>query len=94
MIESFQSKALKRFWLNGDIAAIKPEWRKKVGIVLNAMDGSVRPEDLDLPGFGFHPLTGNMSGRYAITVSRNWRITFGWSGEDAVDIDMEDYHGT
>lgn len=32
-------------------------------------------------------------GRYALTVSRNWRITFAWKGEDAVDVDLEDYHG-
>jgi hypothetical protein len=33
------------------------------------------------------------SGRYAITISRNWRITFGWDGDDAINVDMEDYHG-
>jgi len=21
-----------------------------------------------------------------------WRITFGWDGADAVDVDLEDYH--
>lgn len=34
-----------------------------------------------------------MAGRYAVSVSGNWRITFGWSGEDAVAVDLEDYHG-
>jgi|GEM_PF-5392725 len=28
-----------------------------------------------------------------MTVSRNWRLTFGWDGEEAVDLDLEDYHG-
>jgi plasmid maintenance system killer protein len=41
--------------------------------------------------YGFHALTGNMRGRYAVSVSRNWRITFAWS--DAIDVDLEDYHG-
>ena len=31
-------------------------------------------------------------GRYAIDASGNWRITFGWDSEDAVDVDLEDYH--
>lgn len=31
--------------------------------------------------------------RSAVTVSRNWRITFSFDGEDAVEIDLEDYHG-
>ena len=31
-----------------------------------------------------------IGGRYAS--KRNWRITFGWDSEDAVDVDLEDYH--
>jgi proteic killer suppression protein len=47
---------------------------------------------MNAPGLRFHRLTGNMKGRYAVTVSANWRITFAWSGQDAVDVDLEDYH--
>ena len=43
--------------------------------------------------YGFHALTGDKAGRYAITVSRNWRITFAFDGQDAIDVDLEDYHG-
>jgi plasmid maintenance system killer protein len=32
-------------------------------------------------------------GRFSELVSRNWRITFAFEGENAIDIDMEDYHG-
>ncbi|EJW13583.1 HigB toxin protein [Rhodovulum sp. PH10] len=60
---------------------------------LNALDQARRPGDLDLPGFGLHPLKGDRQGRYALTVSRNWRLTFAWEGEDAVQVDIEDYHG-
>jgi addiction module HigA family antidote len=45
---------------------------------------------MNAPGYGFHALTGNMRGRYAVSVSCNWRITFAWSGTDAIDIDLED----
>lgn len=34
-----------------------------------------------------------MNGRYAVTVTRNWRMTFAWQDESAMDIDLEDYHG-
>lgn len=93
MIYGFRSKELKRFWMTGNAAGIKPDWRRKVAIVLHALEAAQQPTDLDLPGLGFHPLTGNLAGRYAVTVSRNWRITFGWDGEDATDLDLEDYHG-
>ncbi len=50
------------------------------------------PEDLRLPGYRFHRLSGQLSGRYAVDASGNYRITFGWDGLDAVDVDLEDYH--
>ena len=93
MIESIQSKALKRFWEKGNASAVRPDWRPKVRIVLSALEAAHAPTALDLPGFGFHALTGDRAGRFAITVSRNWRITFAWSGENATDVDLEDYHG-
>lgn len=30
--------------------------------------------------------------RYAVSASGNWRITFGWTEGDALDVDLEDYH--
>lgn len=92
MIASFRSRALKRYWTAGKEAAIKPDWREKVRLVLSRLDVTSRPAELDLPGFGFHALKGIRPIRYAISVSRNWRITFAFDGEDAVDVDLEDYH--
>ena len=45
-----------------------------------------------MQGFRFHALDGDKKGRYAINVSSNWRLTFGWDEQDAIDIDLEDYH--
>jgi proteic killer suppression protein len=93
MIDSFRDKALKRLWTKGDVSGIRPDWRRRVERILNSLDAAEAPEELDLPSYGFHALTGNMAGRYAVTVSHNWRITFGWSGQSAIEIDLEDYHG-
>lgn len=57
-----------------------------------ALAAAGHPEDMNLPGFGFHGLTGFNPKRYAVSVSGNWRITFAFDGEDAVDVDLEDYH--
>ena len=67
--------------------------RSRVGLVLSALDAAVSPSDLDLPGFNFHALGGDMAGRFAVLVSRNWRITFGWDGKNAIAVEMEDHHG-
>jgi proteic killer suppression protein len=34
-----------------------------------------------------------MAGRFAVAVSRNWRITFGFEDGDALEVELEDYHG-
>jgi len=47
---------------------------------------------MNLPGFDFHSLKGRLRGVYAVSVSGNWRITFRFEGEDAVDVNLEDYH--
>lgn len=61
-------------------------------MILDRLDAASEAEQMNAPGLRFHALKGDMKGRYAVTVSANWRITFGWSGENAVDIDLEDYH--
>jgi plasmid maintenance system killer protein len=33
-----------------------------------------------------------LAGRYAVTVRANRRITFAWDGQDAIEVDYEDYH--
>jgi proteic killer suppression protein len=93
MIRSFRSKTLAKYWERGEAKGIKPEWRNKTRIILSRLDASTAPEQMRLPGFGFHPLSGDMRGRWAVGVSGNWRITFAWDGEDAIDVDLEDYHG-
>ncbi len=59
---------------------------------LDRLDAATKPEDMDLPGYRFHPLKGDRKGVYAVSVSGNWRLTFRFAGEDATDVDLEDYH--
>ena len=93
MIESFRSRSLKRFWIRGDDSGLRADWRKKLRIILSRLDVARSPEEMNVVGFGWHPLSGDRSGRYAVLVSRNWRVTFAWNGENAAEVDLEDYHG-
>ncbi|WP_407520198.1 type II toxin-antitoxin system RelE/ParE family toxin [Methylobacterium oryzisoli] len=93
MIRSFRSKALKRYWTRNDPSGIRPDWAARVRSLLNRLDAAEQPDELNTPGSGFHPLTGDQAGRFALTVSRNWRLTFRFDRNDAVDVDLEDYHG-
>ncbi len=45
------------------------------------------------PNFGLHPLTGNRAGSFAMTVTKNWRMTFAKIDDQTIaDLDLEDYH--
>ena len=59
---------------------------------LDRLDAAKEPEDMDLPGYKFHPLKGDRMGAYAVFVNANWRITFEFDGQDAVNVNLEDYH--
>lgn len=92
MIQSFRNKPLQRFYETGSTRGLSVQDHKRVARILNALDAATTPEDMNLPGFHFHGLSGKDQGRFSVRVTGNWRVTFGWSGEDAVDVDLEDYH--
>ncbi len=92
MILSFRSRALKRYWERDEVSKLPPERIERIAMILDRLNAATKPDDLNLPGLGFHKLSGTSKGRYAVSVSANWRITFGWQDQDAVDVDFEDYH--
>jgi proteic killer suppression protein len=92
VIRSFRSKALKRMVVRGDVSKLSVPNVERVVRILEQLDEAVAPEEMNVPGWRFHGLKGRDKGRYAIDASGNWRITFGWDGADAIDVDLEDYH--
>ncbi len=47
---------------------------------------------MNLAGFQLHPLAGQFSGYYAVSVSGDWQVTFRLENGHAVDVDYTDYH--
>lgn len=94
MIGGFRSKALERLWLKNDTRGIRQDHVGKVQLILAALNRARNATDMDQTTFGFHALKGDMSGRYAVKVNKNWRVTFAWidAGPYAIEIDYEDYH--
>ena len=92
MIRSYRSKALRRFMENDDTSKLSVTNFVRLERILSRLDAASSPEDMNLPGYRFHGLKGRDKGRYAVDASGNWRITFGWDGPDAIDVDLEDYH--
>ena len=92
MIRSFRDKALRRFFESGIARGLSVPDTGRIRRILLALDVAGKPDDLNLPGFHFHGLSGQDKGRYSVRVTGNWRITFGWTDEDPIDVDLEDYH--
>lgn len=92
MIRGIRHKGLLRFFSDDDCRGINAKHAPRIERLLDRLDAANRPEDMNLPGLGFHGLSGFNPKRYAVSVSGNWRITFAFDGEDAVDVDLEDYH--
>lgn len=92
MIRGFRHKGLERFFRSGDRRKIDARQGGRILRILDRLDASARPEDLDLPGFDFHPLKGDRKGTCSVSVSGNWRITFRHEAGDATDVNLEDYH--
>jgi proteic killer suppression protein len=92
MIKSFAGKGLKRFAEKGDPSKLSVQNHLRVALILAQLDAATAPEDMNSAGLFFHQLTGAKAGTYSVRVTGNWRITFKFDGEDAVDVDLEDYH--
>ena len=92
MIKSIRHKALRTYWTKGRTQGLNANWLARISRILRALDVATEPEEMNLPGYYFHGLSGKDTDRYSVRVSGNYRITFGWSDNDAIDIDLEDYH--
>ena len=92
MIQSFRHKGLERLYEKGDRRRIPPEYVSKVERVLARLDIATEPSDMNLSGYRLHPLKAGLAGHWAVSISRNWRLTFSFSAGNAYDVDLVDYH--
>jgi proteic killer suppression protein len=92
VIRKFRHRGLEHFFSKNDYRGIPAQFASRLERMLDRLDAALRPEDMNLPGYRFHPLKGERKGSYAVSVSGNWRLTFRFDGDDAADVDLEDYH--
>jgi proteic killer suppression protein len=49
-------------------------------------------DELDIPGYRLHSLTGDRKSTWSIRVTGNWRVMFLFADGDVFDANLEDYH--
>jgi len=92
VIKSFKHRGLKRLYERDDRSGIRPDLLNSVEDILNRLDVAVTAQALNLPGYRLHPLKGQLTGLWSVTVRANWRIIFRFEGTDAFDVELMDYH--
>ena len=92
MILSFRHRGIEKYFFTGSKAGIQPKHAAKLADQLTLLNIARKPEEMDVPGWQWHALKGNLAGLWAVSVNGNWRITFTFHGEDAILVDYQDYH--
>ena len=92
MIKSFRHKGIQKFFETGSEARIQPKRAVRLNTQLTGPGYCAgTPEKMNVAGWHWHPL-GELAGLWAVSVNGNWRLTFGFEGDDAILVDYQDYH--
>jgi len=91
-IKTFKHKGLKKFFESGSKAGIQVAHEKKIGRILDRLNSATEVQDMNAPGYDFHPLKGELKGYYSVHVNGNWTIIFRFENGEARDVNLIDYH--
>ena len=94
-IESIRHKALRRFYLEGNPKGLDGQIASRISKMFFFLEAVASVEELmSPPNYEAHQLKGDRKGVWALTATKNWRMTFSLTDDlRIVDMDLEDYHG-
>ncbi len=90
VIRSFRHKGLKDLFFKGRSAKVRHDLQRRCLRRLDALDAVGELNELNIPGFDFHGLSGRPS-RYSIHVNGPFCITFEWLEGNAWRVDLAGY---
>jgi len=91
-LKSFRHRGLEKFYRTGSKAGIQAKHAPKLRRILGLLDVATIAEDVNLPGYRLHPLTGKQKGFFSVWGNGNWRIIFRFVGDDVELVNYLDYH--
>jgi toxin HigB-1 len=93
MIRGFRDRDTERLASRERVKKWSPELQKAALRKLRMLDAATELGDLRVPpGNRLESLKGNRAGQHSIRINDQWRICFRWSGGDAYDVEIVDYH--
>ena len=93
MIRSFRDRDTARLFDRQAIRRLGADVQRVALRKLRQLDAAVQLEDLRVPpGNRLERLHGDRAGQHSIRINDQWRLCFRWSGSDAYDVEIVDYH--
>ena len=76
MIKSFRHAGLQSFFETGSKAGIRPEHAPRLNCIFGILDAATLIEQVNIPGFKLHKLTGSLAGLLGIDSKRELASNF------------------
>jgi len=93
MIISFGSKETEKIWYGERVKKMPLEIQKIGRRKLRMLHNSQNMIDLRVPPSNrLEKLTGKLSDYHSIRINDQWRVIFVWSGNNAHEVTIIDYH--
>lgn len=92
-IETITHKGLRQFFETGVSKGVVGDINR-IRKMLAFIDAAGNFQELSIPPhYGLHELSGDKAGHWAMTVTKNWRLTFIKINETMIgELNLEDYH--
>jgi len=92
MIKSFNCKDTEKLFNDIGVKRFR-NISRTARIKLEVLNAAISLQSLRVPpGNRLEQLKGNRKGQHSIRINDQWRICFVWSGQNAIDVEIVDYH--
>ena len=93
MIKTFKCKETEKIFHREYSKKLPRDIQRVAFRKLRMMDRSQTITDLRIPPANrLKKLSGQGKGQYSIRINDQWRICFGWVDNNAVEVEITDYH--
>ncbi len=93
MIRSFADRDTEQLWFTGRAGRLPASLWSRGLAKLQLLDAAVELSFLRVPpGNRLEALRGDRRGQHSIRINDQWRLCFRWTGTDAEDVEITDYH--
>jgi toxin HigB-1 len=93
LIRTFKDKDTEKVFSRDYVRKFSRAVQRAALRKLIILDAAERLDDLRVPpGNRLESLSGNRKGQFSIRINEQWRICFRWTGSDAEDVEIADYH--